>query len=171
MRNKGVFDLVLIAILSSILFVFEQVLSFLPNIQITFLLIIVYSKVLGLRKTSIIILIHVLLDNLFNSSFNIYTVPFMLIGYLLIPLSLNTVFNKIDNEVHLSFLSVLFSFIYCIIYIIPNCFMLNIDFKTYFISDLYFQFLLMISSFLSVLWLYKPIYKYLNKVNKKDNNI
>ena len=55
--------LVRIAIFAAIMFVQEFALSFIPNVQLTVFLLVLYSKVFGLKKTCIIILIHTILDN------------------------------------------------------------------------------------------------------------
>ena len=82
-------DLVLIALLTSILFLQEQLLSFIPNVQLTFFLIVLYSKKLGIVKSSLIILIYVIIDNLLGGSLllcdivkNIKLLKRMLIGHL-----------------------------------------------------------------------------------------
>ncbi len=158
-------DIIIISILSSILFVSEQILTFIPNVQITFLLIIVFSKIFKLRITLLIILIHVLLDNLFLASFNIMFVPFMFIGYSIIPISLY--FIKVDKEVVLALLSIIFSCIYCSLYIIPNTIVFNVNILDYLIADIPFMIILSLSSFISVIWLYKPIKEKLEKIINK----
>ena len=72
-------DLVLISLLSSILILQEQLLSFIPNVQLTFFLIVLYSKKLGIVKSSLIILIYVIIDNLLSGSLSLLFMPFMLI--------------------------------------------------------------------------------------------
>lgn len=158
-------DLVILSAATTILFVSEQVLSFIPNVQVTFLLLIVYSKVFKLNKTLLIILIHVLLDNLFMASFNIIFVPFMFLGYSIIPIAIN--FIKVEEELKLAFLSILFSVIYCILFIIPNTIFLGLNFFDYLIADIPYMIILTISSFLTVLWLYKPIKIKLEELIKK----
>ena len=64
-------DLVLIALLTSIIFLQEQLLSFIPNVQLTFFLLVLYSKKLGIVKSSLIILIYVIIDNLLSGSFSL----------------------------------------------------------------------------------------------------
>ena len=121
-------DITLIAILTAILFVQEQALSFIPNFQLTVFLIVLFSEKIGFVNTIIITAIHVLLDNLVMGSFNFIYVPFMLIGWLIIPVLLNTIFKKVNSNILLAVLGVMFSFIYCWIYIIPNCIILQTDF-------------------------------------------
>ena len=59
-NNKvlSVRDIAIVAILTAILFVMEQVLSLVPNVQLTVLLLMIFAKKLGILKSSIIILIH-----------------------------------------------------------------------------------------------------------------
>ena len=92
-------DITLIAFFAAILFVQEQLLTFLPNIQLTVFLIILYCKVFGLTKTLIIVLIHTILDNIIMSSFSLYYFPFMLIGWCIIPVLVCALFKKIDNTI------------------------------------------------------------------------
>ena len=156
-------DIALIAVLTGVLFVQEQLLSFIPNVQLTVFLLVIYSKKLGLVKTSVITIIHVLLDNMIMGSFNILYLPFMLVGWLIIPIMLNTLFKKVDSNIKLAFLGILFSFIYCWIYIIPNCIILEVDFITYLFADISWEILLAISSFISIILLYDPCSKIFDK--------
>lgn len=155
-NNKKIIDIALIPILAAILFALEQLLSFLPNIQLTVFIILLYSKKLGIWKTAIIIIIHVILDNLLMGSFNFLYLPFMFVGWLIIPITINTIFKKVENSFFLALLGILFAFLYSWSYIIPNCLILNVRFWDYLAADLMFELLLAISSFISILWLYKP---------------
>ena len=118
-------------------------------------------------KTIIITFIHVLLDNLVMGSFNIIYVPFMFIGWIIIPLLLNTIFKKVESNIYLALLGGVFSFVYCWIFIIPNCLVLNVDFISYLISDFVFEVILATSSFLAILLLYNPCSNIINKLIKK----
>ena len=124
-------DLVLIALLTSLLFLQEQLLSFIPNVQLTFFLLVLYSKKLGIVKSSLIILIYVIIDNFLSGLLSLLFMPFMLIGLLLIPLSLNTIFKKVNSNLSLAILGIMYSFIYSFINIIPGCIMFNLTFKEY----------------------------------------
>ena len=161
-------DITLIAILTAILFVQEQALSFLPNFQLTVFLLVLFSKKIGFVNTIIITAIHVLLDNLVMGSFNFIYVPFMLIGWLIIPVLLNTIFKKVNSNILLAVLGVMFSFIYCWIYIIPNCIILQTDFFSYLIADVIWEILLASSSFITILLLYTPCSNVLDKVLKRQ---
>ena len=154
-------EIVIIAFLAAILFVQEQVLTFLPNIQLTVFLLILYSCCLGLKKTLLIILIHVLLDNLVMGSFNLVFTPFMFIGWSIIPFVLHRM--KQVSVMRLSCLAILFALLYSWIYIIPNVLVYEFDFMAYFMADLPFECLLAMSSFITTLWLYEPCEKVLVK--------
>ena len=157
-------DITVIAFFTGILFVQEQLLTFLPNVQLTVFLIVLYSKVFKLWQTLLIILIHTLLDNIFMSSFSIYYFPFMLLGWSVIPIIINLFFKKNDNPLTLAFVGMGCSFIYCWMFIIPQVLLTKVNIITYFISDLFFEVILALTSFLTILWLYKPCAKLLNKL-------
>lgn len=160
-------DIVLVGVLSAILIVQEIVLSFLPNIQLTVFLLILYTKALGRGKTMIIVVIHVLLDNLFWGSFNLYTVPFMLVGWLIIPLTLGTIFKKAKTPFMLAILGAIYALIYSWIFIIPNSLILETPFWAYLLADIPFELLLAGSSFLTTLWLYEPLKKVFIMLDEK----
>ncbi len=164
--NKRIKDIVSLAMFSAILIVLQLVLSFLPNIQLTFLLLFVYSRTLGTWKTIIIILINVIIQNLVWGSLNLLYTPAMFIGYLFVPICLNVIFKKVENIYALSVISILCSFVYSWCFIIPSVILTNVSFTAYIISDILFEVLLAGSSFLSVLWLYEKLVTELNKIIK-----
>ena len=156
---KGTKDIAIIAVMTTILFVQEQLLSSLPGVQLTIFLIILYSKKLGLAKTALIIFLHVMLDNFYMSSFSLMYTPPMLVGWLLIPLTLCTILKKVESPIILGLLGVIYSFIYCWLYIIPNYLIMHIGPIAYLSTDIIFEFILAICSFASILILYKPCSK------------
>ena len=162
LKNFETKDLTLIALLATIIFVQEQMLAFLPNIQLTVFLLVLYSKKIGFIRTSIICLIHVVLDNMVMGSFNVFYMPFMFVGWMIIPITLNTVLKKVDSNIVLAFLGIIYAFIYSWLFIIPNCFILNVSFKAYLIADFIWEVLLALSSFISILLLYDPVSKIFN---------
>lgn len=150
-------EIVVLALLAALLFVQEQALTFLPNIQLTVFLLIVYSKMLGYKKTLVIIFVHVLLDNLIMSSMNPLFMTFMLTGWSMIPIILHIV--KVESSMGLALLSIVFAFIYSWVYIIPNVLVYEMDFMAYLMADIPFEVLLSMSSFITTLWLYEPCRK------------
>lgn len=161
-----VYDIVLIAILSSVLFAQEQVLTFLPNVQLTVFLLVLYSKKLGMLRTIIIVIIYVVLDNVVMGSMSLYYTPTMLVGWLIIPITLNTIFKKVESNFGLALLGVLYSFIYSWLYIIPSSLLTQVSPLTYLISDVLFEIILAMSSFISILLLYSPCAKVIDIISE-----
>lgn len=162
-NNFKIKDIVIISIFTAVLFVQEQVLSFLPNIQLTVLLIVLYSKILGFKKTIIIVLLHILLDSILGGFNILYLIP-MLIGWLSIPILILTLFKKVESSIGLGIVGIIASVIYSWCFIFIEVVVLKGSFIAYFIADLPFELLLMGSSFLSIIWLYQPLYKLINKI-------
>jgi hypothetical protein len=163
MHNK-IKDITLCAICTSILVVQEQILAFLPNIQLTLFLMVVFSRKLGLIRTIIIITCYTLIDGLIGGPFNIIYITFMLIGWLIIPILLCTIFKKVQSPLYLALLGVMFAFTYSWINIIPNLILTSATIISYLIADYPFELLLAASSFLSILWLYTPIERVFKKI-------
>ncbi|HHU56045.1 MAG TPA: hypothetical protein GXZ48_05105 [Acholeplasmataceae bacterium] len=151
-------DLTYMAILTGILFIQEQILSFIPNVQLTVLLIVLYSKILGGPKTAIIVLIHTFLDTLLFNGLIYF--PFMLAGWLIIPITLNTIFKRVENIYALAGLGFLYSITYSWMFVLANSLIGEVSFVHYLLSDIIFELILGISSFISILWLYEPLKKY-----------
>ena len=92
-------DMALIAMFAAILFIQEEALTFIPNVQLTVFLLVFYSKRLGFIRTTLIIIIHVILDNLVMGSFSVIWTPAMFVGWMLIPIVICTIFRKIENYI------------------------------------------------------------------------
>lgn len=166
MHKIRVFDICLIAVLAAITLALEYLLLGIPNVRLTVLLLVLYSKKLGIIKTTLIIIIYSLVDCLINGGIHYVFYPVMLLGWLIIPLSLNTIFKKIEEPLYLGLLGVLFSFIYCWMYILPTILIMDMKFIPYLLSDIPFEIILATSSFLSILWLYKPLSSLFDKILK-----
>ena len=150
-------DMALIAMFASILFIQEEALTFIPNVQLTVFLLVLYSKRLGFIRTAIIIIIHVILDNLVMGSFSVIWTPAMLIGWLLIPIVICTIFRKTENFIILAIAGAILSFTYCWCFVLPNYLVMHIDPLKYLASDIVFECILAASSFISILCLYIPV--------------
>lgn len=170
MKNINTREITLLAVLTAILFVQELVLSFLPNIQLTILLIMLYSRVLKTKKTLIIIFVHVLLDNLVFG-FNILFFISMIIGWSIIPLTINSIFKKVENVYLLGLLSIIYAFIYVLPFLVVNVLILKIDLYAYLIADLPFTAILAVSGFVSIIWVYNPLKEAINRFNEKYSSI
>ena len=157
-------DITLIALLAVVLFVQEEALTFVPGLQFTVFLLMFYSKKVGLWRTSIIVLIHVFLDNLVIGSFSLIYTPFMFLGWIIIPLTMCTLFKRAENPILLGLIAALYSFLYCWMYFIPDCLIMGIGLIPKFLSDIVFEALMAGMSFLSLLLLYKPLSRVLDPI-------
>ena len=147
----------------TILFVQEQILTIIPNVQFSTLLIVLYVSLFKWRESVSMIVIYVILDNLYMNSFNPIYTPAMLIAWLSIPLVYHTVLGKTKSETKLAIFGLLFGFYYGWVFIPFRMFELGItEFWPYLMLDLPFQIIMAISNFLTILWLYKPLYKTLS---------
>lgn len=163
--NNAIKEITLIAALAAILFVQQILFSFIPNVSFTVLLLFLYSRLLGFKKTAIIIVIHVAAINILSPFGPVMPIhlPSMLIGWLIIPLFLLTVFKKVEDPFYLALIGLAHGFIYGWAYIPTSVFLLNIPFKEYFLMDIIFEVIMGVSSFVTILWLYNPLFKFLSK--------
>lgn len=157
-QNKqfSIKDIGIIVALASILFIQEELLVFIPNVQFTIFLLVLYAKKLGFIKTTIIILIHVILDNLFMGSFNPFFTPAMLIGWMFIPIIISLFCKKTENPIILAIIATICGFLYSWVFILPNVFVYGINPIAYLASDIIFELILAGCGFITVLLLYKP---------------
>lgn len=167
-RKLTVKDICLMALFTCILVALEELLTFLPNIQLTVFLIILYSKTFGFGKTSIMVFVYAILDSVFMAALNPIYMTFLLIGWMLIPILTCTIFKKVDNNIILAFLAILYALLFSWIMIIPSCIIIKVDFWTYFVADIPFEALLALSSFLSTLLLYDVLKKLIDKLLNKE---
>ena len=160
----SVWELCVMALLTAILFLQEELLNFLPNVQLTVFLILLYAKCLGFWKTMMIVTAYLLLDAAFMGSLNPVFTTGQWIGWMLNPLITCTCLRKTENSVALAGAAAGFALLYCWVMILPTMWMLHVDFVPYMLSDIPFELILAASSFLSTLLLYDPLRKLLPKL-------
>jgi energy-coupling factor transport system substrate-specific component len=173
-QSKKIKDMTLVAACAAILFAQQVMLSFLPNIQFTTLLVILYTKVLGFKRTTLIVVIHVVVIAFLSpaGSINPIHLPAMLIGWMLIPILLSTFLKHLNHAFGLSIFGLIFGFVYGWIFIPFSVFLLDAPFLEYFMMDLPFEIMMAISNFITILWLYDILKKVLtdliNTYTQKD---
>lgn len=161
-------ELTILAFMSVILFVQEELLTFIPNVQFTFLLMAVYTSVFGLKRSMMIVLVHVILDNLVMGSMMPIVVIPMLIGYIIYVSLIYLVRNK--NLFIIVLTASLGSLIYCYSFLVANSLFLDINMYAYFIADIPFEILLILSTILTITCLYNPLCKKISLLYNKDKN-
>ena len=146
-----------IVMLTAILFVQEEALTFIPNVQLTFFLIVVYGATIGIVDGSLVVIIHVLLDNLIMGSFTFYVIAPMLIGYEIALILGYLLRNK--SEFYLALGAGIAGFIYSMIFWGSTVIFFKVDPVVYIIQDIPFELVLITCNVITVLFLYKPIKK------------
>ena len=152
----------LIALFIAIIFAQEEALTFIPNVQLTVLLLMVYGAVVGPRWGSVIVLAHCFFDNLYMGSLMPQVFIPMALGWECVML-LGFVGKKMPLYVKVIF-SILGALIYSWMFVLFNSFMFtNIDIGKYIIADIPFEIVLCFSSAISVALLYVPVFKLADK--------
>ena len=153
--------LIFIAMCVTVLVVQKQMLMILPNIQFTVLLLVLFASIFTFRETLAIVFVYVMLDGMLVQFNPFYLLP-MLIGWSLIPVFYHTVLRCTKHDVTLAVFGFVFSFIYGWVFIPFVMVQIGLDeFWPYLLADLPFEFVMGVSSFLTILWLYNPLYRVL----------
>ncbi len=149
---------IFMAMCISILFVQEQLLMIVPNVQFTTLLIVLYASLFKFRETVAIILIYVFFDNLFMSSFHPLYTTAMIIGWLIIPVAYHTLLNKTTSETKLALFGLSFGFVYGWVFIPFRMFEHGIDiFWPYLLADIPFEIIMAVSNYVTIILLFQPL--------------
>lgn len=161
--------MIILAFAISILFVQEQILAFLPNVQFTVVLLIVYSSVFSKKEMFVLIFVYVFLDSMYYGGLNPFYMTPMLLAWGLIPVIHHTLLNHTRNEYILAVFALFFGFIYgwmfVPFYMIQTSIMNPIP---YLMADLLFEFIMGATGFLTVLWVYKPLLNLFDNVFDND---
>ncbi len=135
----------------------EFILSGIPNVSLTFLLIVILVKIVPLEYSVISIISYVLVDNLLMGSLVInYIVP-MLISYLILVLSASLLLRRSNNEIMIGILGFVFGIVYTLVFAVSDSIILDIDIIAYLIAGSVFTIVLSINNFITTIWLYKPV--------------
>lgn len=160
-------DLAIIAMMSAILFVAQVALSFVPNIELVTLLIMVYTLVLG-RKTLFAIYIFAILEGLFYG-FGIWWIMYLYVWTILYLVV--RVFQKQENLLVWStiggFFGLLFGTFCSIPYFITGGIGAGV---AWWVAGLPYDILHGVGNFVVILVLFKPIHSVVKKLyaNKKN---
>lgn len=166
-------DIVLIGMLSALLIAIKEVLAFLPNIELVSLLIILFALLLH-KKTLLIISIFVLLE-CFIYGFSLWLINYFYIWFILY--FIVRIFKREQSPFHWAVISGVFGLTFGALCSIPYLFMgwFHGSFLTgiqsalaYWITGIPFDITHGISNFFITLFLFKPLYKNLNRVITKE---
>ena len=164
-RRTKTAELAMLAMLAAVLFAQETLLSSLPNIQLTVLLIMVYAATLGIGKATLVMTVHVLLDNILWGSLSPLTALPMWLGWFLViliafalkraPLPLIVIGSAVG------------SLLYCWCFAIFKALFMDINVVAYLAADIIFEVLMCACSVITVMFLYRPAEKLINNFHAK----
>ena len=157
-------DIALIGIMSAILITVQVALSFLPNIELVSLLIILYTLVFG-RKTLYIIYVFVIVEGM------IYGISLWWINYLYIWTLLFfavMLFRRERSVLLWAILSGFYGLAFGALCAIPNLFLSGLPSAvSYWIAGIPFDIAHCISNFIITLLLFHPLYHVLDGIHRK----
>lgn len=162
-------ELCILAFMSVLLFVQEELLVFIPNFQFTFLLLAVYVSQFGFKKTSLIVFAHVLLDNIYMGSLTPIVMIPMWLGYMIYIGIIWLLKNK--NIWLLTLGAILGAYIYSMLFLVTNIVFLKINVYLYWIADIPFEIMLISTIAFTMIYLYKPLSRKLGELWNKDNEV
>ena len=167
-------DLTIMASFTTILIVQNILLFNIPYFQLTFFLIFLYAKILGLKRTSIIVLMYVAVSNLILGFVLPLQLITMYIAFMIGPILLNTIFIKINNPPLIATLALFSSIVYILLLDFSWWLVYPSNFEGLLImlgQGLIFALPVFVSSFVSVLMLFNPLQRVVSSLyNKTINN-
>ena len=161
-------DITLIGIMSAVLIAVQVTLSFLPNIELVSLLIIVYTLVFG-RKALYIIYVFVAVEGV------IYGIGLWWINYLYVWTILFIIvmlLRKQHSPYFWACISGFYGLTFGALCAIPNLFLSGIGSAiSYWIAGIPYDILHAVGNFAVALLLFYPLYQVMNIINKKTVNM
>ena len=160
MKNNILKKCLIYALMVTIMVVQKWLLAIIPNFQFTTLLIILFFFVFGIKPTIVITILYVIVDNLYMGTFHLVYTPIMALAWLSLILLLLP-FKKCNNIWILALIGSIHGIIYAFCYALGGIIFYQIDIIAYMLADIPFTILLIVSNFITIIWLYKPLYKVL----------
>ncbi|XMB86910.1 hypothetical protein RJG79_03685 [Mycoplasmatota bacterium WC44] len=160
-------ELVLISFLSIIITVGKQTLATIPNIEVVSFLFIVYTIVLGVRRTFLISIIFSTVEILIWG-FGLWTFGYYLFWPLLIIIA-NFFKNRIKHRVGWAILSGLFGLSFGLLFAIYTAPLTKINILVYWVNGITFDIFHMVGNFTIMILLFEPVKEVLESQVKKMN--
>jgi len=155
--------------LTAILIVQEELLTVIPNVQFTFLLIISYGATIGIIDGTLVVLVHVIVDNLVMNSF----MPSVMIP-MFVGLEIALIFGYLlrnKKEWIVAIFAGIAGFIYCMVFWGSTIFFYSVEPISYLISDIPFEVILITCNVITILFLYKPLINLINDHYPKERKM
>lgn len=161
-------DIVIIGMMSAILFTVQVALSFLPNIELVSILIILFTLMLK-QKTIYIIYVFAITEG-FIYGFGIWWIYYLYVWTILYITVM--IFRKKRSAYFWSIVSGLFGLSFGALCSIPYFFIGGLPTGfAYWVSGIPFDLIHGVSNFALALILFRPLYLLLDKVNKRTESL
>lgn len=149
--------------MTAIIVVQKLLLVVIPNFQFSTLLLVLFFYVFGTKPMLLITLLYVVVDNLWFGTFHFIYTPVMFLAWSSLSLLLIPFKKRSSNVWFLGLLGMLHAVIYSFCFGFTTAMIYEIDMIAYIISDIPFTLILMVSNFLTIIWLFKPLCKVMSK--------
>ena len=170
--RQNIRSITLQAMLLAVLVVQEYILSGIPQVQLTIILILVYAQFLPYKKLIPLIMAYVLLDNLLMGSISLLYTPTMLIIWPLYAALARAILKKPDY-VHLIY-AIGFSFVYGWSFLPASIIIQHLNtwakIWTYLKLDFVFELMLAFNTIITFLLFYQPLMKLLTFLFKRTGS-
>ena len=148
----------------------------LPNIQLTQLLIVVFTAAFGLPEALAMVTCYWLIDNTVMGSFSVTYSPAMLVGWMLLVFITWLVYRFLVKKpdgflprLIPALFTAFHAFLYCWGFMVVSCTMYHMPWWGYFMSDLPFEIALATTGFVTVFILSPTLIKLLKKLKKEGS--
>lgn len=158
-------SLVRIAFLATILIVSKELLSFLPNIELVSLLVIIYSKLLVKEDSYLVVVLFVLVQGVLYG-FGDWMIGYFISWPLLVFLT-RLLKNHLNTYLRIAIFSGIFGLCFGIFFTLPYL-MVSLNYAVgYYIKGIFFDGIHAIGNFIIAVLLYDPLYTVLLKLTKQ----
>lgn len=163
MKSNFLKKCLIYALMTAIIVVQKLILAVIPNFQFSTLLLVLFFYVFGTKPMLLITFLYVLVDNLWLGTIHIIYTPIMFVTWSSLVLLLIPFKKKSKNVWYLGLIGALHAVVYSFCFGLATALLYEIDVRAYIISDIPFTLILMTSNFLTIIWLFNPLYKVLSK--------
>ena len=171
--KNSIRSIALVAMLLAILIIQEEFLIFVPNVQLTVILIIVYAQFLSNKELYPLVIGYVILDNLIMGSFNLLYTPSMFFSWLLLAYVSKKAINSPDYVKLI--IAIAFGFVYGWSFLPATALVQNFSrieqFYLYIKYDLIFEITMATSGLVTYLIFYNPLIHLFKQLFDQTNKL
>ena len=158
-------EIVLISFLSILLTVGKLILASIPNIEVVSFLFIVYTVVLGFKRTFVISIIFTTVEILIWG-FGVWTIGYYVFWPVLIIIA-SLLKNRIKTELGWAVVSGLYGLSFGLLFALYTAPLTKVNVFAYWLAGIQFDVVHMIGNFIVMITLYKPVKATLEKQYSK----